>query len=251
MIRRVAMITLGLCVAFAHGTTKKLAQEPASKTVAKDDRLALTPPMGWYPWNSFGQDPQNEELIKEMADALVSSGMREVGYSFIGPDEGICFYRGSDGALTTNLKRYPSGLRGLGDYIHKKGLKYALYTDAGTQTCSKAMPGTRGHEFEDMRQFAAWRCDYVKVDWCNTEGLDIERTYSKLREAQLAAGRPIVHSLCSWGDGSPWTWAAAVGDLWRTTSDICELGRADWGNAIKMASANEKLELVPKLRDGR
>ena len=235
------MIMLGLCVAFAYGTTRTLAQEPSPKIHAMDNRLVLTPPMGWYPWNSFGQEQQNEQLINEITDALVRSGMREVGYSFVGPDEGICFYRGSDGTLTTNLKRYPSGLRGLGDYIHKKGLKYALYTDAGTQTCSKAMPGARDHEFEDMHQFAVWHCDYVKIDWCNTEDLDIEKTYTKLHDAQHAAKRPIVHSLCSWGDGSPWKWAAAVGHLWRTTSDICEPGRADWRNAIKIAFANEKL----------
>ena len=130
----------------------------------------MTPPMGWYPWNEFGQEPQNEKLIKEIADALISSGMKDAGYVYVGPDEGICFSRGANGKLTPNLERYPSGLRGLGDYIHQRGLKYALYTDAGARTCSKAMPGTKDHEFEDMAAFAAWRADYVKIDWCNTEG---------------------------------------------------------------------------------
>jgi alpha-galactosidase len=143
--------------------------------------------MGWYPWNEFGQEPQNEKLIKDIVDALVSSGLKEAGYAYIGPDEGIGFSRDVGGKLTSNLERYPSGLRGLGDYIHKQGLKYALYTDAGTRTCSKAMPGTKDHEFEDMAAFAEWRADYVKIDWCNTEGQD------------------------------------------------------DWGNAIKIAAANEKL----------
>ncbi len=175
---------------------------------AERDGLALTPPMGWYPWNIFGEEPQNEKLIKEIVDALVSSGMKDAGYAYVGPDEGICFYRKDDGRLTTNLERYPSGLRGLGDYIHKKGLKYALYTDAGTRTCSKAMPGTKGREFEDMQAFADWRADYIKIDWCNAEGQDIVKTYTTLRDAQLAAGRPIVHSLCSWGEGYPWRWAA-------------------------------------------
>lgn len=228
-------------MAFVYCTIITWAEEPSPKVHALDDGLVLIPPMGWYPWNNFGQEPQNEQLIKEIVDALVSSGMREVGYSFVGPDEGICFYRDSNGKLTTNLERYPSGLRGLGDYIHKKGLKYALYTDAGTHTCSKAMPGTKDHEFEDMRQFADWRCDYVKIDWCNTEDLDIVKTCTKLHDAQHAAGRPIVHSLCSWGEGSPWKWAAAVGHLWRTSGDICEPGRADWGNAIEIAFANEQL----------
>jgi alpha-galactosidase len=197
--------------------------------------------MGWYPWNEFGQEPQNEKLIKEMADALIRSGMKDAGYTYIGPDEGICFSRDESGKLSSNLARYPSGLRGLGDYLHERGLKYALYTDAGTRTCSKAMPGTKDHELEDMRTFAEWRADYLKIDWCNTKGQDPLQAYSQLRDAQWAAGRPIVFSLCSWGVGEPWKWAAAVGHLWRTTGDIAAPGRASWSNALKNAAANEKL----------
>jgi alpha-galactosidase len=223
---------------FAHGA---MAQDSVTRVDVPDDGLALTPPMGWYPWNEFGQEPQNEKLIKEIVDALVSSGLKEAGYAYIGPDEGICFSRDARGKLTSNLTRYPSGLRGLGDYIHKEGLKYALYTDAGTHTCSKAMPGTKDHEYEDMVAFAEWRADYLKLDWCNTEGQNVAESYTKLREALRAAGRPIVYSLCSWGEGQPWKWAAAVGNLWRTTGDICEPGKADWGNAMKIAAANEKL----------
>jgi alpha-galactosidase len=208
---------------------------------AEADGLALTPPMGWYPWNVFGQEPQNERLIEEIVDALVASGMKDAGYAYVGPDEGICFSRGADGKLTTNLARYPSGLRGLGDDIHDRGLKYALYTDAGSKTCSGAMPGTKGHEFADMRAFAEWRADYIKIDWCNTEGQDIVQTYTELGRAQRAAGRPVVHSLCSWGDGYPWEWAGAVGHMWRTTSDICAPGEPNWARALRIAFANEKL----------
>jgi alpha-galactosidase len=235
------MIAVAMAAAVIVCTLSPRAQVPAQKVQPLDDGLARTPPMGWYPWNIFGQEPQNEKLIKEIVDSLVTSGLKDAGYAYVGPDEGICFYRGQDGLLTTNLERYPSGLRGLGDYIHRKGLKYALYTDAGTHTCSKAMPGTKGYEFEDMRRFAEWRADYIKIDWCNTDGQDIVRTYAKLHDAQRAAGRPIVHSLCSWGDGEPWKWAAPVGHLWRTTSDICAPGQADWANAMKIAAANEKL----------
>ncbi len=128
-----------------------------------------------------------------------------------------------------------------GDFIHRKGLKYALYTDAGAKTCSTAMPGTKGHEFEDMRAFADWRADYIKIDWCNSEGQDIVQTYADLGKAQRAAGRPVVHSLCSWGDGYPWNWAGAIGHMWRTTADICAPGRADWARAMRIAFANEKL----------
>jgi len=235
--RIIIVVGLALPLALAQAGLQKA---PAP-THAEVDGLALTPPMGWYPWNTFGEEPQNERLIKEIVDALVSSGLKEAGYTYIGPDEGICFSRGSDGKLTTNRERYPSGLRGLGDYIHGKGLRYALYTDAGTKTCSKAMPGTKGYEFEDMKTFADWRADYIKIDWCNAEGMDIVEAYSLLARAQRAAGRPVVHSLCSWGDGYPWRWAGAIGHMWRTTSDICAPGRADWDRAVRIAFANEKL----------
>jgi alpha-galactosidase len=234
-------LILGFLLAAAIGAVGLSAQLPAPRAHAADDGLALTPPMGWYPWNVFGEEPQNERLIKDIVEALIGSGLREAGYSYVGPDEGICFSRGADGRLTPNLQRYPGGLRGLGDFIHRRGLKYALYTDAGAKTCSTAMPGTKDHEFEDMRSFADWRCDYVKIDWCNSEGQDVVRTYTKLHDAQHAAGRPIVHSLCSWGEGSPWTWAAGIGHMWRTTADICPPGRADWARAMRMTWANERL----------
>jgi alpha-galactosidase len=255
-MRKTSLLIMGIAIAFLFLARVARAQSQVSKVRATEDGLALTPPMGWYPWNEFGQAPQNEKLIKEIVDALISSGLKEAGYVYVGPDEGICFSRGADGKLTSNLARYPSGLRGLGDYIHQRGLKYALYTDAGARTCSKAMPGTEDHEFDDMASFAAWRTDYLKVDWCNTQGLahhspavhndamderDVAPAYTKLCDAQLAAGRPIVFSLCSWGVGEPWKWAASVGHLWRTTGDIANPGHADWSNAMKNAAANEKL----------
>jgi len=255
-MRRAPFLIMGIALALSFPTQAARAQSAPPKVRAAEDGLALTPPMGWYPWNEFGQGPQNEKLIKETVDALISSGMKDAGYVYVGPDEGICFSRGAYGKLTSNLERYPSGLRGLGDYIHQRGLKYALYTDAGARTCSKAMPGTEDHEFDDMAAFAAWRADYLKVDWCNTQGLaqhspaahnvapdkqDVAAAYAKLRDAQQAAGRPIIFSLCSWGVGEPWEWGASVGHLWRTTGDICSPGKANWSTAMKNAAANEKL----------
>ena len=175
----VGILTGGAVIAAAALAASGSGRE--SPVHADADGLALTPPMGWYPWNIFGEEPQNEKLIMEIVDALVASGMKEAGYAYVGPDEGICFSRGTDGTLTTNLARYPSGLRGLGDNIHAKGLKYALYTDAGTKTCSTAMPGTKGYEFEDMKVFAEWRADYIKIDWCNSAGQDIVATYRDVR----------------------------------------------------------------------
>jgi alpha-galactosidase len=237
----IGMTTAAALLLAAGSPPTRPQQRAPAKIHAAADGLALTPPMGWYPWNIFGEEPQNEKLIREIADAVVASGMKDAGYAYVGPDEGICFSRGADGKLTSNLQRYPSGLRGLGDYIHSLGLKYALYTDAGSKTCSGAMPGTNGHETEDMRAFAEWRADYIKIDWCNSAGQDIVRSYSLLGKAQRAAGRPVVHSLCSWGEGYPWRWAGAIGHMWRTTSDICGPGRADWGRAVRIAMANERL----------
>ncbi len=247
-MRAFRAVAIGACaVPLAAWISLEPASRPsraagqATSMRASEDGLAMTPPMGWYPWNAFGEEPQNEKLIREIVDALVASGLKEAGYAYVGPDEGICFSRGPDGLLAPNLERYPSGLRVLGDDIRRRGLRYALYTDAGTRTCSGAMPGTKGLEFEDMRAFAGWRADYIKIDWCNSEGQDIVKTYARLAEAQRAAGRPVVHSLCSWGEGAPWTWAAGVGHLWRTTADICAPGRADWARAMRMAFANERL----------
>lgn len=213
LMNRIARYVFTLTTALLVTVVGSPAQESEILSRSAIDGLALTPPMGWYPWNQFGQEPQNEKLIKEIADAVVSSGMRDAGYMYVGPDEGICFKRGADGLLTTVLSRYPSGLRGLGDYIHQQGLKYALYTDAGNLTCSKAMPGTRDHEFEDMRAFADWRCDYLKIDWCNAARMNVVKAYTLLHEAQLAAGRPLVHSLCTWG--------MAIHGNGRLTSAIC------------------------------
>ncbi len=244
MIRASRLVGAALLIVILSGpsaTQVPLPKDMPSGLHADVDGLALTPPMGWYPWNMFGQDPQNETLIKGIVDALVSSGMKDAGYAYVGPDEGICFSRGTDGKLTSNRTRYPSGLRGLGDYIHAKGLRYALYTDAGTKTCSGAMPGTKGHEIEDMKAFADWRADYIKIDWCNSEGQDIVQTYAGLGKAQRAAGRPVVHSLCSWGDGYPWAWAGAIGHMWRTTADICAPGEADWPRALRIAFSNQAL----------
>ena len=242
MSRTRLAVPLVLCVlAAAAASQAPRAKDLPPRPQAEVDGLAMTPPMGWYPWNTFGEAPQNERLIAEIADALVASGLKGAGYVYLGPDEGVCFSRGADGKLTANKSRYPSGLRGLGDVIHAKGLKYALYTDAGTMTCSGGMPGTKGHEFEDMKAFADWRADYIKIDWCNSRGQDIVQTYAELGKAQRAAGRPVVHSLCSWGEGYPWVWAGAVGHMWRTTADICAPGEADWARALRVAFANEKL----------
>ena len=184
----------------------------------KFEGLAKTPPMGWNSWNKF-QCNVDEKLIRQTADAIVSSGMKEAGYQYIIIDDCWQVKRDSLGFIQPDPDRFPSGMKALADYIHSKGLKFGLYSDAGWQTCG-GRPGSRGHEYQDAIMYAKWGVDYLKFDWCNTDGLKEEGAYLTMRNALYAAGRPIVFSLCEWGNSKPWTWAKNVGHLWRTTGDI-------------------------------
>lgn len=180
--------------------------------------LALTPPMGWNSWNKFACDV-DEKMIREIADAMVSSGMKAAGYQYIVIDD--CWHGERDklGFIQPDPERFPSGMKALADYIHSKGLKFGVYSDAGWKTCA-GRPGSRGYEFQDAMKYAEWGVDYLKYDWCNTEGLNARGAYLTMRNALYAAGRPIVFSLCEWGSNKPWEWAKDIGHLWRTTGDI-------------------------------
>ena len=184
----------------------------------KYEGLALTPPMGWNSWNKFACNV-DEKLIREIADAMVASGMKDAGYTYINIDD--CWHgdRDSLGFIHPDAKRFPSGMKALADYIHSKGLKMGIYSDAGSQTCG-GRPGSRGYEFQDAMTYAEWGVDYLKYDWCNTEGLKAEGAYKTITAALRKAGRPVVLSICEWGGSKPWEWAANVGHLWRTTGDI-------------------------------
>ena len=184
----------------------------ASTAIALDNGLALTPPMGWNSWNKFGCDV-SETLIREMADAMVDSGMRDAGYQYIVIDDCWQVDRDANGNIVPDPERFPSGIKALTNYIHSKGLKFGLYSDAGIYTCQHR-PGSKGHELQDANQYAAWGVDYLKYDWCNTEGQNAPESYTKMRNALTAAGRPIVFSICEWGVSAPWTWAEKVGNLW-------------------------------------
>ena len=180
--------------------------------------LAQTPPMGWNSWNKFACNV-SEQLIRETADAMVSSGMQAAGYQYVNIDDCWQVSRDAQGTIVADTARFPSGIKALADYVHGKGLKLGVYTDAGTLTCQKR-PGSLGHELQDAKTYAAWGVDYVKIDWCHAEGLDPEVQYTKFRDALAQAGRPIVFSICNWGVKAPWTWGPATGNLWRTTGDI-------------------------------
>ena len=197
----------------------------------KFEGLAPTPPMGWNTWNTFAHNI-NEQLIRESADAIVSSGMKDAGYVYVNLDD--CWHgeRDSLGFIHPDPEHFPSGMKALGDYIHSLGLKFGIYSDAGWQTCGSRF-GSSGHEYQDAMQYAKWGVDYLKYDWCNTEALNAEGAYLTMRNALYAAGRPIVFSLCEWGNNKPWDWGKDIGHLWRTTGDItncfdCVVDHGTW-----------------------
>jgi alpha-galactosidase len=186
----------------------------------KFENLAPTPPMGWNSWNTF-QTNINEELVKGIADVMVASGMKDAGYTYIVLDDGwMAMERDAKtGDLIPDPKKFPNGLKPVIDYVHSKGLKFGLYNCAGTKTCA-GYPGTRGYEYQDARFYASLDIDYLKFDWCNSERQDAIESYTTMSKALKTAGRPIVFSLCEWGNNKPWSWAEPVGQLWRTTGDI-------------------------------
>ena len=185
-----------------------------------EDVLARTPPMGWNSWNKFGCNV-SEQLIRDTADAMVSSGMQAAGYEYVVIDDCWQVGRDSNGNILADPQRFPSGIKALADYVHGKHLKFGLYSDAGTKTCA-GRPGSRGYEFQDARQYATWGVDYLKFDWCSTDTENAEAAYTTMHNALKASGRPIVFSICEWGKSKPWLWAKDVGNLWRTTGDISD-----------------------------
>jgi alpha-galactosidase len=192
-----------------------------------DNGLVRTPPMGWNSWNKF-QDKFDDATVRTMADAMVSSGMRKAGYTYIVVDEGWTSGRDANGKIIGN-RRFPD-MKALADYVHSKGLKIGIYSSPGPQSCSGQLgggyQGSYGHEEEDAQTFADWGYDYLKYDWCSAgsiyQGREEHRgAYQKMGDALLKAGRPIVYSLCNYGSGDVWKWGAqAGGNLWRTTFDI-------------------------------
>jgi alpha-galactosidase len=197
----------------------------------KFENMAPTPPMGWNSWNYFSCDV-SESLLRQAADAMVSSGMKDAGYVYINIDDCWHGQRDSLGFIHPNPEHFPSGMKALADYIHSRGLKIGLYSDAGWKTCG-GRPGSRGREFQDAKIYASWDIDYLKYDWCNTEGMKAEGAYLTMRDALFEAGHPLVFSLCEWGNDKPWEWGPKIGHLWRTTGDIyhcfdCVIDHGTW-----------------------
>lgn len=216
--------TLGLMALFIMSVNVQSEKYP---------NLADTPPMGWNSWNTFACNI-DEDLIKGIADIMLSSGMKDAGYEYINLDD--CWHgeRDENGFIQADKKRFPSGIKALADYVHSKGLKIGIYSDAGDETCG-GKPGSNGFEYQDALQYARWNIDYLKYDWCKTENLNAAGAYRTMRDALTAAKRPIVLSICEWGDNKPWLWGEEMGHLWRTTGDIidcwdCEVDHGSWSS---------------------
>jgi len=216
----------------------------APPAAALDNGLALTPPMGFNNWNTTACKADfNEAMVKGIADIFVARGLKDAGYQYVNIDD--CWaepQRNAQGNLVPNRTRFPNGIKAVADYVHSKGLKFGIYTSAGTKTCNRdgGFPGGLGHEKQDANMFASWGVDYLKYDNCNNQGVDAQQRYKAMRDALKATGRPIVFSICEWGRTGPprvWEWGAGVGNLWRTTGDIT----ANWTKIVSIIHANEKL----------
>ncbi len=199
--------------------------------------LAKTPPMGWNSWNHYGPRV-TEKVVREMAKAMVTSGMKAAGYTYVNVDDTWAGPRNAKGEITTNSK-FPN-MKALGDYIHSLGLKFGIYTSPGPTTCA-GYTGSYGHVQQDADTFAKWGVDYLKYDWCSAgeiyKSMDVDQmraVYQEMGEALLKTGRPIVFSLCQYGWDHVWTWGPKVdGNLWRTTGDISD----NWKSMIRNALA--------------
>lgn len=210
------------------GTVPSAPTEGDSSSVrALAAELAVTPPMGWNPYNQFGCDP-NEARIESAARAMVDSGMAAAGYRYVNIDD--CWAlpnRDAGGHLVPDPKRFPHGIKAVSDYVHGLGLKLGIYADAGTRTCdvTTGFPGSYGHEQIDADTFAAWGVDYLKYDNCYPPSVAARDRYKRmgdaLKNAEVRTRHPMVFSLCDWGRENPWEWAESIGgQLWRTTDDI-------------------------------
>ncbi|KAL5749402.1 hypothetical protein ACOSP7_024005 [Xanthoceras sorbifolium] len=235
----VVVVCFMVMVIVNPGTARqvKMMEEEEKNMIRRNllsNGLGLTPPMGWNSWNHFHCDIE-EKLIRETADAMVSTGLAAVGYEYVNIDD--CWgelNRDSEGNMVP--KAFPSGIKALADFVHSKGLKLGIYSDAGSQTCSKTMPGSLGHEEQDAKTFASWEIDYLKYDNCENDGTSPKERYPIMSKALLNSGRPIFFSLCEWGEEDPATWAPSVGNSWRTTLDIED----NWNSMTSRADQNDK-----------
>lgn len=197
---------------------------------AQDHKLAPTPPMGWMSWNLFGANI-SDQLIREMADVMVEGGYRDAGYEYIFIDD--CWQGGRDNRnnIIPDQKKFPNGIKAVADYVHSKGLKLGIYSDAAQLTCA-GYTASYGFEEQDAKTFASWGIDFLKYDYCHAPA-DVETAkarYAAMAKALRASGRDITLNICEWGVRKPWRWAAQVGgQTWRATGDVRDM----WKDIVK------------------
>jgi len=192
--------------------------------------LAQTPPLGWNSWNTFGGEI-HEDLIRETADAFVREGLKDAGYEYIVIDDLWEADARVEGRLTWDTQRFPHGIPALADTVHSRGLKFGIYSCAGSYTCA-GKPASFSYEEADAQTFAEWGVDFLKYDFCYAPpGVDGPMLYRRMGQALRATGRPILFSICEWGKHKPWEWGSrAGGQMWRTTGDISDT----WESIVKI-----------------
>jgi alpha-galactosidase len=197
-----------------------LLSTPAS---AVNNGLARTPQMGWNNWNSLGCDV-SESLLLDTSKILLDAGLRDVGYEYVVLDDCWQDERGSDGYIKPDLKKFPHGMKWVAEQLHEMGFLYGMYSSAGEMTCAR-YEGSLDHEVEDATSFASWDVDYLKYDNCFHMGrfgypkISFDR-YNTMWKALNATGRPILYSLCSWGEDYVHTWGMSIANSWRVSGDI-------------------------------
>ena len=229
-----------LLAILALSSLASVAQTPAKAKTNHEAApvLAATPPMGWNSWNFFARNV-NDQDIRNAADQMISTGMKDAGYIYVNIDDTWEGERDADGVLHTNSK-FPD-MKALADYVHSKGLKIGIYSGPGSKTCA-GFAASLDHEAQDAQLYASWGIDYLKYDLCSFRRDQMSAkapndkaeqmrmmvaAYEKMGKALKDTGRPIVYSLCQYGWDSPWEWAPALGgNLWRTTGDV----QANWGS---------------------
>lgn len=194
--------------------------------------MGYLPPMGWNSWNTFTWDI-SEELVRNIADIIAQKGYKDAGYEYVVIDD--CWSlkeRDAHGRLVADPAKFPSGMRSLADYIHSKGLKFGMYSCAGTHTCA-GYPGSFEHEFSDAAQFAEWGVDYLKYDYCfKPRNMDGELLYRRMSLALKNCGRDILFSACNWGADGVHDWIRSSGaHMYRSTGDIQD----NWGSIKNIA----------------
>lgn len=183
--------------------------------------IAKKPPLGWNTWNTFGENI-NEALILETADKMIEYGYKDAGYEYVVIDD--CWAlkkRGMDGRLVPDPEKFPHGMKYIADYLHERGLKFGMYSCAGTLTCA-GYPSSYGHEYVDAKTFAEWEIDYLKYDYCYfPKSGDCKTSYLTMSMALRSCGRDILFAACNWGMEKPWEWMRSIGaHMYRSTGDI-------------------------------